>query len=62
MGGDSLAAGYRRQCAKAPVSALHTSSLFYLAAILFVFGLIVNLLAQQISGGIGRWARSVAST
>lgn len=52
MGGDTLASRVALQWEGA-ISALHTSSLFYLAAILFVFGLIVNLLARQISGGIG---------
>ena len=35
-----------------PVSNLHTSSLFYLAAILFVLELIVNLTARQIARGV----------
>ena len=33
------------------VSALHTSSLFYIATILFFFGLLVNLIARWIGGG-----------
>ena len=52
QGGDTLASRIALQW-EGSVSALHTSSLFYLAAILFVFGLIVNLLARQISSGIG---------
>ena len=35
-----------------PVSDLHTSSLFYLATILFVLELIVNLTARQIARGV----------
>ncbi len=34
-----------------PVDTLQTSSLFYLAAILFLFSVIVNLTARRISGG-----------
>jgi phosphate transport system permease protein len=49
-GGDTLASRVALQFEGA-VSALHTSVLFYLALILFVFGLIVNLLARQISRG-----------
>lgn len=37
-----------------PVSALHTSALFYLAAILFAFGLITNLIAQRVSRSFNR--------
>ena len=51
-GGDTLAAVLALQYPN-PVTNLHTSALLYLAAILFVFGLIVNLLARQISSGIG---------
>ena len=50
MGGDTLASRVALQW-EGSVSALHTSALFYLALILFVFGLIVNLLARQISRG-----------
>lgn len=39
-----------------PVSALHTSALFYIALILFCFGLITNLLARRIARGFGRHA------
>ena len=49
-GGDTLASRVALQFEGA-VRALHTSVLFYLALILFVFGLIVNLLARQISRG-----------
>jgi phosphate transport system permease protein len=52
MGGDTLASRLALQYEGA-ISPLHTSSLFYLAAILFVFGLIVNLAARRISSGIG---------
>jgi phosphate transport system permease protein len=51
-GGDTLASRVALQW-EGSISALHTSSLLYLALILFVFGLIVNLLARQISSGIG---------
>jgi phosphate transport system permease protein len=47
-GGYTLAAVIANQYPSA-VSALHTSSLFYLATILFAFGLITNLFAQWIS-------------
>jgi phosphate transport system permease protein len=50
MGGDTLASRVALQW-EGSVSALHTSALFYLALILFVFGLIVNLMARQISHG-----------
>jgi phosphate transport system permease protein len=36
-----------------PVSTLHTSSLFYLAAIIFVLGMLTNLFAQRVSRGFG---------
>ncbi len=52
MGGDTLASRVALQF-EGSISPLHTSSLFYLAAILFVFGLIVNLVARRISSGIG---------
>ncbi len=50
--GDTLASRLALQFAS-PVSALHESSLFYLAAILFVFGLITNLAARWIAYGFG---------
>ena len=50
--GDTLAAALAIQY-PSPIDNLHASALLYLAAILFVFGLIVNLLARQISSGIG---------
>ena len=36
-----------------PVSTLHTSALFYLAAILLVIGIVTNLVAQRISRSFG---------
>jgi phosphate transport system permease protein len=51
QGGDTLASRIALQFAS-PVSALHTSSLFYLAGILFVFGLLTNLAARWIARGM----------
>lgn len=48
LGGNTLASALALQLQN-PVSNLHTSALFYCAAILFAFGLITNLLAQWIS-------------
>jgi phosphate transport system permease protein len=48
QGGDSLAAQLATQFGS-PVSPLQTSSLFYLALILFVFGIATNLTARQIA-------------
>jgi len=50
--GDSLASVLAVQL-PSPISDLHASSLFYLALILFAFGLIVNLIARRISSGVG---------
>jgi len=48
--GNSIASVIALQYPSA-VSKLHTSSLFYLATILFVFSLLTNLAARQIAGG-----------
>jgi phosphate transport system permease protein len=50
--GNSIASVIATEFAS-PVSDLHTSSLFYLAAILFVLEVIVNLTARQIARGVG---------
>lgn len=49
--GNTIASVLATQFAS-PVSDLHTSSLFYLAAILFVLEVIVNLTARQIAQGV----------
>ena len=49
--GNTIASVLATQFAS-PVSNLHTSSLFYLAAILFVLEVIVNLTARQIARGV----------
>jgi phosphate transport system permease protein len=56
-GGNSLASAVALQW-EGSISALHTSSLLYLALILFVFGLLTNLLARRISSGVGSFAPS----
>ncbi len=48
--GDTLAAAVSQQF-ESPVSALHTSSLFYCATILLVFSLLTNLTARRIARG-----------
>ncbi len=48
QGGNTLASVIALQLPN-PVSNLHTSALFYCAALLFAFGLITNLMAQWIS-------------
>ena len=50
LGGNSAASVIALQYTGS-VSALHTSSLFYLATILLVFSLLVNFAARQIGGG-----------
>ncbi|HWE60026.1 MAG TPA: phosphate ABC transporter permease subunit PstC [Solirubrobacteraceae bacterium] len=53
LGGNTLASALALQLPN-PVSNLHTSALFYCAAILFAFGLITNLIAQRISRSFNR--------
>jgi phosphate transport system permease protein len=52
--GGYSAAGVIANEAPSAISALQTSSLFYLAAFLLVMGITTNLLAQRISGRAGR--------
>jgi phosphate transport system permease protein len=52
-GGDTLAANLANEL-PSPVSALHTSALFYTAAILLVMCISTNLIAQRISSRFGR--------
>jgi phosphate transport system permease protein len=53
LGGNTLASVLALEL-PSPVSNLHTSALFYCAAILFIFGLITNLIAQWISHRFSR--------
>lgn len=56
LGGNTLASAVALELPN-PVSNLHTSALFYCAAILFIFGLITNLVAQWISLRFSRGQR-----
>ncbi len=51
-GGSTLASNIANEFTS-PVSALHTSALFYLAAILLVLGVATNMTAQWISRRFG---------
>ncbi|MDE3132607.1 MAG: phosphate ABC transporter permease subunit PstC [Acidobacteriota bacterium] len=53
LGGNTLASVIALEL-PSPVSNLHISALFYCAAILFIFGLITNLMAQWISHRFNR--------
>lgn len=57
LGGNTLASVIALEL-PSPVSNLHISALFYCAAILFVFGLITNLMAQWISHRFNRGGSS----
>ena len=53
LGGNTLASVVALQLQN-PVSNLHSSALFYCAALLFAFGLITNLIAQRVSRSFNR--------